>query len=375
LKLLCVALKTLREAWREPQLTGLLMVFPALLILIYFYGYGQSGQGLAQMISVRALNLDEGTRGTAWLERVGAAQFDGAPVFQLSLVGSRAEGEVGVREGQAAVLAVIPASFSADIAAGRLARVELTGDPSSDLFIFAQGFLDGVTQDFGDDLSGWQRASNVTYTFIPGTGKLSDFQAGIPGVLVFGILFNVMAAAIFMVREERSGTLRRLRLARLGAVELLGGMMLALAVLALAQMALALVVAGLYGFVTQGSLWLVALVGLLVSLIATGCGFLTACFSRDDGEAANLSMVFIAPLAFLSGAVFPMPQAPLFSLGGRVFQVYDLLPTAHAANALKRVLIFGDGVGGIQVELIALFAFTLLFIVLGAEVYRRKKLV
>jgi ABC-2 type transport system permease protein len=115
-------------------------------------------------------------------------------------------------------------------------------------------------------------------------------------------------------------------------------------------------------------------IGVLVSLIASGCGFLTACFARNDGDAANFSMIFIVPLAFLSGSMFPMPSAPLFQLFGRTFQVYDLLPTTHAANALRRVLIYGDNLSDVALEVSVLAAFSLLILLAGAQMYRRLKL-
>ena len=45
-------------------------------------------------------------------------------------------------------------------------------------------------------------------------------------------------------------------------------------------------------------------------------GLLAACFARTEADAANLGTLLLMPLAFLSGAVFPMPALPLFTEGG-----------------------------------------------------------
>jgi ABC-type polysaccharide/polyol phosphate export permease len=85
-------------------------------------------------------------------------------------------------------------------------------------------------------------------------------------------------------------------------------------------------------------------------------------------------MIFLVPLAFLSGAVFPLPPAPLFTLAGRTLQVYDLLPTAHATTALRRVLIYGDGLEQVGFEIVVLLISTGLILAAGVLLYRRMKL-
>lgn len=376
MRMLQVARKTLLESWREPQLTILLMLFPALMIAIYFYGYGQSGQGMAQLLNVQVVNLDTGANGAVLVEAIQAAKFDGKPVFRVAVAANRGEAEVALREGQACLLLVIPADFSARLAqVGQIpADLLLVGDPVNDLYIFAQSFITEMIQIFVDQSAGWTLNAPLEYTFVPGTGTLNDFQFGVPGLLVFGILFGSISTALFMVREETRGTLKRLRLTRLRSFDLLGGVLIAQAVLSLLQMFFALGFAVWFGFQSPGNLLLAALLGVLVSLIASSCGFMTACFAHNDGEAANYAMVFLAPLAFLSGSVFPLPSAPLFQIGGRVFQVYDLLPTAHATTALRRVLIYGDGLPQILLETVILLVSTGLFLLVGIWIYRRTKL-
>jgi hypothetical protein len=80
-KAIWVARKTLREAWREPKLFGLLMLFPALLVVIYYVAFGQSQQGLSQMLRVLVINQDAGPAGAQLVAALRAEQFDGHPVL------------------------------------------------------------------------------------------------------------------------------------------------------------------------------------------------------------------------------------------------------------------------------------------------------
>ena len=161
---------------------------------------------------------------------------------------------------------------------------------------------------------------------MPNTGKMSDFQFGVPGVIVFGVLFGTITSALMVVREASSGTLARMRLSGAGGGQVLGGIVLANLVMALVQVPLSFAAALAFGFRSPGSLLLATGIGLVLSLGATGCGFLSACFARSEGGATAVSTAVMVPLVFLSGAIFPMPPAKLFSLGGQTVQVYDLMP-------------------------------------------------
>jgi ABC-2 type transport system permease protein len=376
-----VARKTLREAWREPKLYGLLMLFPALLVVIYSVAFGQGQSGLSQMLRVMVIDRDDGPAGAQLVAALRAERFAGQPVFDVVMAADRASAEVALRERKAGLLLVLPADFSRALQAGRggaspagAATVQMVGDPASDTYVFASGFVSTAIDAFSRRATGWDKPSPLGVEFIRGTGTLSDLQFGIPGVLVFGVLFNTISAAMVLVREEVAGTLRRLKLSRAGGLDIIGGIALAHLVLAAIQVPLAFGVALLFGFKSPGSLLLAIAIGAVLSLAATGLGLLAACFARSDGEAANLGTLLLMPLAFLSGAVFPMPPLPVFTVAGRVIQLYDLLPSAHAAEAMRRVLIFGDGPADVAYSLAGLAVFSLLYLALGVAVYQRRKL-
>jgi ABC-2 type transport system permease protein len=378
-KLIGVAGKTLREAWREPKLFGLLMAFPALLVMIYYVAFGQSQQGLSQMLRVLVINQDAGPAGAQLVAALRAERFDGTPVLDVSVAADRALAEVALRERKAALLLILPADFSRALQTDRgagaaAATVQMVGDQASDNYVFASSFVSSAVDTFTRRAIGWERPPALAVAFVRGTGTLSDLQFGIPGVLVFGVLFNTISAAMVLVREEVAGTLRRLKLSRATAVDVIGGIALAHLVLASLQVPLAFGVALLFGFKSPGSLMLAIGIGAVLSLAATGLGLLAACFARNDGEAANLGTLLLMPLAFLSGTVFPMPALPLFTVAGRVVQLYDIFPAAHAAEAMRRVLIFGDGPAEVAYSLIGLTVLSVLYLALGVVVYQRRRL-
>ena len=59
------------------------------------------------------------------------------------------------------------------------------------------------------------------------------------------------------------------------------------------------------------------------------------------------------------------------TVAGRTFQVYDLLPATHASEAMRRVMVFGEGAGEIAFELVALALLSLVILAVGVVLYDR----
>lgn len=382
-KILSICQKTILEYLREPVLLVMLFAFPVLLLSIYYVGFGQKDQGLSQYLSVAVLNRDEGGQradglwwgGEALAESLRSARYDGAPVFKVFTVTDETSARIALRERKISLMVIIPPEFSQsllDISAGKStppAAVTLLGDPHSTTFVFAQGFINGLVYDFARQTLGWQMEVDIPYEFVTGTGTMSDFDFGVPGMIIFGLSLLVVTTAQTLVREKENGTLRRLRLTAAGAIHLLPGIALAQMALALALTPFIFGVAVLMGFQNHGSFLIAMGVCILFSLPMVGVGLITASITRTDGEAANLGATLGVLMALLSGAMYPMPNAPLFTLGRRTIQIYDLLPPTHAAAAMRRVLVLGDGLESIGFELAALAGLSILFLATGIVLY------
>jgi ABC-2 type transport system permease protein len=383
MKALSVARKTLLELWREPLLLGVALAFPVLLVVIYYVAFGETDQGMARYLTVLLVNDDAGAtlgdepwQASAQLVDVlRRVEWEGKPVFDVSVVTDRRAAEIALREHKASLLLTIPPDFTQALlnasSGAPPAVVALVGDPTSDNFVFAQSVLDELTRQFARRVAGWEGTPPVTYELLPGTGTLSDFELGVPGVIVFGIMLVVISTAEALVREQVNGTLRRLRLTCAHARDLLLGVTVAQMVVALVQVPVTFGAALAFGFRGHGSLLLAMGIGVLFSLSAVGLGLITACFARTDSEAANLGGVVGVFMVLLSGAMYPMPDLPLVTIAGRTVQVYDLLPPAHAAEALRRVLISGAGPGAITYELGLLTLLSVFFLVVGVVLYQR----
>lgn len=389
-KALYVARKTLRELWREPMLLGLMLAFPIMILGFYYIAFSQTDEGLAKHLKVWVINQDTGAtsvEGEPWragdqlIDLMRGIKFQGAPIFDLSEMTDRHAAEISLREHKIALLLTIPPDFSqtlADASAGRStspALISLVGDPNSHHFAFAHNLIDELVRQFTDYAIGWQDPSLIIdYQSVSGSDTISDFEFGVPGMIVFGLMLLVMSTAQILVRENVNGTLRRLRLTRLRAGDLLLGVALAQMAIAVVKVPVIFGAAVAMGFKGHGSLLLAMGIGLLLSLSTVGLGLITACFARNDSEAANLGATVGVLMVLLSGTMYPMPEATLITLGGRAIQLYDLLPPTHAAEAMRQILIKGKGLEAIGYELAALSVLSGLFLAIGAGLYQRLQL-
>jgi ABC-2 type transport system permease protein len=383
MKAIAIAWKTLKELWREPLLILLVLFFPLALIGFYKLAFGGAENGLASMLTVLTINQDAGVEqpdGSTWnagddlIVATRQLNYQGQPVFTVRQAASEAQALAVLHERKATLLLTIPPGFSAALSGGVPGEVLITGDVSSDNYVFAHSFLMGVAQQMGAALSDQPLTYTIGYEFIPGTGTMSDYDFGVGGILIFGICFLIISSAMVLVRERAQGSLIRLKLSRMSAFDLIAGITLSQLALGVIQMAITLGAAVLLGFDSNGSLLLAGLVGVVTSLAATGLGLMVACFCRNESDAVNIASGVMVPFVFLSGALFPMPSAPLFVVGGKMIQFYDLMPTTHAVEAMRRVLVLGDGIPQLLYPLGMMTALSLLTLLFGVILYHRLQL-
>ena len=378
MKSLHIARKTLLEALRDPQLLILFLLFPAMLVVLYFFAYGGSAKNLSTTLIMLVDNRDKGPMGAELVDALRKAKFDGQPMLTVTEVISLDEARVTLSEWKAGGMLTIPEDFSLVLTEANPAnppRFTLLRDPLSDSANFLAVMFEEPLRDFIKSKTGWQEPEQViTYTYVEGTGNLNDFQFGVPGVIIFGIAFSVMYTAILLVREMTGGAFQRLRMARITGYDLMGGITLAQIVICLVQVVVTVLTAWICGLQTAGSFTLIGLFALLFSLTATGCGMITACFARNDGEAANLSMIFILPQVFFSGAMYPMPPIPLVNLAGKTIHMADLMPSTFAADAIRRVMIYGEGLQTVWTQLIPVTIGSGLLFLLGVQLFQHFRL-
>lgn len=383
---LAVARKTLLELLREPHLPGIAILFPAMLVIIYYAAFGQPESGLAAMLDVRVVNHDIGaTRpdGSSWnagaelVEHLRAEELDGAPVFAVTTVTDPGAALVALREQKTTLLLTIDADLSERLLhadAGDVFAFHVVGDRTNPSFGFANAFLGYLTREYVHEAMGLAPGPELATEFLLGTGTAADLHYAVAALIPFGIMLLILCSATVLVREAVSGTLARLRLSRATAAHVHGGITLAHMGLAVVVVAVVFGTAFAFGFPTHGQLLLSVVAAMLLALSSVGLGLIVACFAKSDTVAISLASAVALPMSLLSGALFPLPAVPVGTVFGATIDVFDILPTTHAVEVMRRALVHGDGVAELWYEFGGLTVLSTLCLLAGIALYQRRRM-
>ena len=162
----------------------------------------------------------------------------------------------------------------------------------------------------------------VLFLFVLGTGLGSlaghSLPAGIsfktfiyPGVVAMGVLFTAIFSAGSIVWDREFGFLREMMVAPVNRAAIVLGKCLGGATVATFQGIVVLALAGLAG-VPYNPVLIITLIGelLLLSFTLTAFGVMMAARIKQIQAFMALTQLFVLPLFFLSGALYPLNGLP-----------------------------------------------------------------
>jgi len=376
----------LRLSIREFQIAVIFILFPALMAIVYSGAYGSSSFEKA----LRAIVVSQGgaaaagaSRGASLAEAMRGQSFEGEAAMTVYESEDINASLRALREGAADI--VIDARAAAAAGGQGIAAADegpdhilVYADPSSPMAPYAESFARGAAY------SAFGRPGTVeprwmtSMSFTEGSGGSGDFLTTLPGLFVFGWIFGAMTSALLAVREIRRRTIDRAVLAGSGAAGIGAGLWAAQCAIGILQAAALWATAAFLGLPAPAkpidAILVAFILSILMSALATACGLATAALSSSEGVAVNLCMVFIVPLVFMSGAVFPLPSATLFTAFGFDFAATDFLPTGPATKALDLVLVRGAGIARALPALFLSIIETAAWVFAGCALFRYRRL-
>ncbi|HEV8293106.1 MAG TPA: ABC transporter permease [Tepidisphaeraceae bacterium] len=163
-----------------------------------------------------------------------------------------------------------------------------------------------------------------------------------PGTLVMILLFTAIFSTISIIEDRREGFLQSVLVAPIPRQTIVLGKVLGGTVLASGQGLIFLLLAPLVGFhFTIASLLLCVFLMIVISFALTALGFCIAWrMSSTQGFHAIMNL-FLMPMWFLSGALFP-PDGAWWGLKW----VMRLNPLTYGLSALRHSMLPGTASGG-----------------------------
>jgi ABC-2 type transport system permease protein len=206
-------------------------------------------------------------------------------------------------------------------------------------------------------------------SYMHGNEDLSAFDSFGP-VLVgfFSFFFVFLLAGVAFLRERTTGTLERLLATPIRRSEVVAGYLLGFGLFTLLQATLiawfAIHVLGMY---MDGSIWLVLLMNLLISLTALTLGTLLSTFANTEFQVIQFIPLVIVPQVFFSGLFNLEAMDPWLQ------KLSYIMPMYYGADAMKDIMLRGASLADILLNIYILLGFSIAFIVLNIAALKKQR--
>jgi ABC-2 type transport system permease protein len=198
--------------------------------------------------------------------------------------------------------------------------------------------------------------------------SLQVIQFYTPGLLGWALAAGGTAgAALTLVTWRKTKLMRRLRLAPVRNSTILGARVLVSVGIGLAQMAIFIAVASIpyFGLKLTGAWWMAIPLVIAGTFAFLSVGLLVGSFTKSEDAAQGIVQLIVLPMAFLSGAFFPLDGAPSW-----LQAVSHVMPLRYLVDSMRDVMVRGDSAVSVLPTLGGLLVFALILSVVASRLFR-----
>ena len=400
MRILDLALKDLSQMFRDKRVLLFLVAMPIVFTIFMGFAY-RSGAGdgapTDNRVSLGWVNGDPGGLISQQLLEM-LSKSDSLKVVEL---GSEAADDA-VRKGEVSGALVVPAGYSKQAMAGKVAQLTLLADTNS-----AQGQtlfqtlrssvtqlmssveiarssaeLTGKAEDASEQQAAFQAASQawaetdsaalVTVEMAVAENNQdwygdNPYNQASPGILVMFAIFGLVTSGQILVQERKTRTLQRMMSTSLHAWEIVAGHVLAMFAVVFIQVALLVIFGQLALGVNYGREPLgVLLVSVALGLWIAAMGLLIGVLVKDDSQVVLFSLMAMFIFSAMGGTWFPLET----SSGAFAF-IGKLMPSAWAMRGYQNILMRGQGLESAWLPVLVLLAYALGFFALAVWRFRK----
>jgi ABC-2 type transport system permease protein len=370
-RLLVIAWKELLQLRRDRLTLAMTVVFPILQLLLFGFAVNTDVRHIRTVVfdqdrSAESRDLARALEATGYFDVIGhVSGYD--------------EIDRALRAGNAGAALVVAPHYAADLAAGRIARVQLVLDGTDPQVVgAASNAAGGLMGARGSQIAN-ERAARaglaapaapldmaVSIFYNPEQRSAVNIVPGLVGVILS--LTMVMLTSMAIARERERGTLEQLIVSPVKTIEIIVGKILPYVAIGYLQMALILFAGSLvFGVRVAGSVTLLFALafGFIAANLAVGLFFST--LAKTQQQAMQMSLFFLLPNILLSGFVFPFDAMPLLA---RV--PAQALPLTHFLRIVRGITLKKSGFSDLAGELVWMTAILVSLVVLSSLRFRKK---
>ena len=365
-RLWAIARKEMLQLRRDTRSLGLAFVLPLILLILFGYAITTDVQRIQSAVVDRDRTPES---------RALVAAFARSGYFTVAHTPASSDDlERLIDLGKVRVAMVIPERFAADLAAGRLAPVELVLDGSdAKTANVARGYADAIAREFSSKvmLTGGARTPAVRAESRVWYNQTLDSRTTIvPGLIaVIMSIISAMLTSLTIAREWERGTMEQLAATPVSRVEVILGKLFPYLVIGLLDVAVAVLVAVfVFEVPFRGSLALFAFGTMMFLIGVLGLGILisSALKSQLLATQASLFATYMPALLF-SGFMFTLSSMPVF-----LQWVSRLIPARYYVSFTRGIFLKGSGFDVLWPALLGLTIYATFILLFSIRSFRKE---
>lgn len=370
--------KELLSLKRHPARLVSIIAFPIIMILLFGYGMG----GEMTDLPIVVVSQDHGDLTDLTLDTIKSTET----YHVVEVIDSISEGKERVDSGEVKAAIILPSDYDSNSSQQKGVTLYLDSSDqmaSQILESSTQGIFyrlsnmvasqtsvstqdANITPSLGHSLNNFKDNISLHINRIYGNIKYIDFL--VPAILGMTIMMSCMMGMGSTIAGEReTGELARLFMTPTSVSTIIGGKIAAKLLIELVRALILIFMAViLFNVSIKGGFLQTFIVLVIGALCFVGFGIMLSARTSTQEDYAQISLPFSMPMMFVSGVFYPIETMPWI-----LQKLAYVFPLTYLNDAMRGVMLKGQNLGDVWIDLVILLGFTLLFFIIGVKRFNR----
>ena len=363
---------------RHPGRLVSIIAFPIIMILLFGYGMG----GEMTELPIVVVSQSHGDLTDLTLDTIKSTET----YHVVEVIDSLDEGKKRVDAGEVKAAIILPQDYDANTTQQKGVTLYLDSSDqmaSQTLESSTQGIFSRIsnmvasqtsvsTQDadiepsISHSLNNFKDDISLHINRIYGNIKYIDFL--VPAILGMTIMMSCMMGMGSTIAGEReTGELARLFMTPTSVSTIIGGKIAAKLLIELIRALILIFMAVfLFSVSIKGGFLQTFIVLVIGALCFVGFGIMLSSRTSTQEDYVQLSLPFSMPMMFVSGVFYPIETMPWI-----LQKLAYIFPLTYLNDAMRGIMIKGQTLADVWLDLVILLGFTLLFFIIGVKKFNR----
>ncbi len=380
-RVFALAKKDLKRLVREPAALFMIILFPAMLTLIFGLAFGGVGGNQSSTYQIGVVNEASTQQNQTWTQYL-IGNLTRTEILKIQPYPNNETAQAELVQGKISAIILVPKDFEQSCNSYWRAP----NDPSAWVNTTLQVYVDSgsifatqaiqpiIRQTLTETVYGPQTKSLATPIQISSPSLVqatftTTFDFFAPGLFAFASIFLIMIVAQSFTLDRESGLLRRINVTPTTATEFMSSQVISNMIGVLIQAVLIFVMAYVVGYRPKGDAVTMAVAFVLILIFAlcnVGFGLITATLAKSAGAATGIAFIFIMPQMFLGTFVGSALSATAQSVG-------KFVPSYYVTDALTSLFLRGAPVSSptILLDIAVVSAVSIATLLVGILLFRK----